>query len=97
MADYSVRGRIPVTAVTNQAQMPDAIEYKINRAIGLVNGRIDYTIPDMGLEVGVFATNLTKVKWGWEGISANFTAGIGHQVMAAPRMYGLTIKKSFGE
>ena len=95
--DYSVRGRIPVTPITNQAQMPDTIEYKINRAVGLVNARIDYTVPDMGLEVAVFATNLTNKAWGVEGISANFTAGVGHEVMQAPRMYGITVKKTFGQ
>jgi len=45
----------------------------------------------------VFATNLTNKAWGYEGISANFTAGVGHEVMQAPRMYGITVKKTFGQ
>jgi iron complex outermembrane receptor protein len=95
--DYALRGRIPVTLVTNQAQVPDALEYKINSAVGLLNARIDYTIADKGLQFAVFATNLTDKVWGYEGISANYTAGVGHRVMSAPRMWGVSVRKSFGE
>jgi iron complex outermembrane recepter protein len=94
--DYAYRGRISVNSINNQAQVPDALELKVMHSVGLLNGRIDYKLPN-GFEAAVWATNLTNKTWGYMGISANFTAGVGHRVMQAPRMYGITIKKSFGE
>ncbi|MDB5447798.1 MAG: hypothetical protein JWQ97_3115 [Phenylobacterium sp.] len=94
--DYAIRGRIPVTPVTNQAQFPDALEWKIMGSAGVLNGRLQYTIPDQGLELGLFATNITNKVWGYTGISANFTAGISHMVVMEPRMFGVTVRKTFG-
>jgi len=94
--DYAYRGRISVNSINNQAQVPDALELKVMHSVGLLNGRIDYKLPN-GFEAAVWATNLTNKEWGYMGISANFTAGVGHRVMQAPRMYGITLKKSFGE
>jgi len=94
--DYAIVGRTPVSPANNQAQVPDALEYKIQGAQGLLNARLEYAIPDRGLELSAWATNLTDKTTGYMGISANFTAGIGHRVMNPPRMYGVTIKKRFG-
>jgi len=94
--DYSYRGSLPLTPINNQALVPDAVERDMNRALGILNGRLEYKREDLGLTGSVWVTNLTDEKYGYEGISAGFTAGISHLVVQAPRMWGVTVRKTFG-
>ncbi|MDB5447343.1 MAG: TonB-dependent receptor, partial [Phenylobacterium sp.] len=94
--DYSYRGSTPLTPINNQVLVPDAIERDLNRAVGLLNARLEYRREDLGLTGSVWVTNLTNEKYGYEGISAGFTGGIGHEVVQAPRMWGVTVRKTFG-
>jgi iron complex outermembrane receptor protein len=94
--DYSYRGSLPLTPVNNQGLVPDAVERDMNRAVGLLNARLEYKREDLGLTGSVWVTNLTDEKYGYEGISAGFTAGISHLVVQAPRMWGVTVRKTFG-
>ena len=94
--DYNYRGSTPLTPINNQILVPDAIERDMQRAIGLLNARLEYRRDDLGLSGSVWVTNLTDEKYGYEGISAGFTGGIGHLVVQAPRMWGVTVRKTFG-
>ena len=94
--DYQYIGRIPLTPLNNQALVPDAVELQEQRAIGLVNGRLEYRFTDLELSLAIWCRNCTNVIWGREGISAGFTGGVGHQTMQAPRMFGFTVRKTFG-
>lgn len=96
-ADYYYRSKTPLTLINNQVLVPDAVERDMQKAHNLVNGRIDYDLPDMGLRVSLWATNLTDEAYGYKGISAGYTGGVSHMVVQAPRTYGLTVRKTFGE
>jgi iron complex outermembrane receptor protein len=95
--DYSWRGKLPMTVINNQIQVPDAIEEEANRAVGLLNGRVEYKRADLGLTGSIWVTNLTNEHYGYLGISAGFTGGIGHLITQEPRMWGVTIRKTFGQ
>jgi len=94
--DVNYRGKFPITAITHQTAIPISIEQYINRAVTLLNLSMDYKLEDQGLTFSLFATNVTNVAWGYEGISANYTGGIGHEYMQAPREFGFTVRKTFG-
>jgi iron complex outermembrane recepter protein len=96
-ADVAYRGKTPITALNDLLAMPDDIERHLQRAVKLVNARVDYDMKDRGIRVSLWAQNLFDVKYGYKGISPGFTGGIGHIVTQAPRTYGVTVRKTFGE
>jgi len=94
--DYQYIGKVPLTPINNQTQVPDSVEGQEQGAVGLLNGRLEYKFTDLNLSMAIWCSNCTNVVWGREGISAGFTGGIGHRLMQAPRMFGFTLRKSFG-
>jgi len=95
--DLWYRGKTPITVLNDLLLMPDDIEKHLQRAVRIVNARIDYEMPDSGLRVSLWSQNLFNVKYAYKGISPGFTAGIGHAVTQAPRTWGVTVRKSFGQ
>jgi len=94
--DANYRGKFPITPITHQAALTPQQEQFINRAVTIVNASLDYRLPDLGVTMSLFATNLGGVVWGYQGISPNYTGGVGHMYMQAPREFGFTIKKTWG-
>jgi len=91
------RGKTPLSGVNNFALLPDDIERRADRAVALVNAQIDYNLEDSGLEFAIWGKNLLNKKYGYLGLSPSFTGGIGHLVVEAPRTYGVTVRKTFGQ
>ena len=94
--DYSWRGKLPFNIISNQIPIPDDVEKKMMAAVGLMSGRIDYAMEDLGLKLSLWATNLLDKEYGYKGISAGYTANIGKVVVGAPRTFGFTVRKTFG-
>ena len=82
--------------VTADPLVPTDVAKSFYQAVGLVNGRLDYTIPDKGLTIALFATNLLNKHY--QTLDLNLMAGLGYVSgqTEEPRMWGLQIKKTFG-
>ena len=93
--DWSWRAQPPLNAFNLDSRFPEALIKKYNPAIGLLSGRLEYNIPDKGLSVGLFATNLLNTTY---QVESEFIGGLGlgTAITQEPRMFGVTIKKTFG-
>jgi len=94
--DWQYIGATPVTAINHQIGVPLATEQFERRAVGLLNARLEFMLPEQGLTVAVWGSNLGNVYYGIQGISSGFTGGVGHYVLYPPRQIGITITKKFG-
>jgi iron complex outermembrane receptor protein len=65
--------------------------------LGLMNLNVSYALPDMGLSVGLFVTNLFDKKYLAPAVDGTSAGGIQSVIVGAPRMWGLTIRKKFGD
>ncbi|MDB5447159.1 MAG: hypothetical protein JWQ97_2476, partial [Phenylobacterium sp.] len=102
-ANYSWLSRIPINPINSEQITPTPVPLpplslvrQINGSIGLLNASLDYTIPDKGLTVSLFSTNLLNKKYQRYSLTFaspayGFTADPGE-----PRMYGISIRKAFG-
>ena len=107
-ADWSwTDGANPPPRLTNAA-IPQALLNRLvalctgtcsggRASMGLLSASADYTIKDMGLKVGVFATNLLNKKYQIASADPSVQGGLITAISTEPRMFGLTVRKSFGE
>lgn len=65
-------------------------------SVGLLNGTIDYRL-DNGLTVGFFVTNLLDERYQVAAIDPSGLGGVITGISAEPRMWGFTIRKTFGD
>jgi iron complex outermembrane receptor protein len=91
--DYNCRGGLPLFSTLD---VPDAIRRDMNRAVGIVNLRLEYRRDDLGVTGAAWITNLTGEAYGYEGVPALFTNGVSHMQVLAPRMWGVSLRKTFG-
>ena len=66
-------------------------------SVGLLSASAEYKMEDKGLTVGVFATNLLNKRYQVTGNDPSNLGGIITGITAEPRMWGVTLRKSFGE
>jgi iron complex outermembrane receptor protein len=93
-ANYQWTSKIPTTPFNDDPSLPRDLQNYWRTPVGLLNATLSYHLPDQGLTFTLFATNLTDVHW--QRLSLTL-APFGYPgVTEAPRMYGLTIRKSFG-
>ena len=78
------------------ARRARSILLEMREARTLVNARADYALPDMGLTVSVWATNLFDEEYQIPNIDLTANFGLLGGITQEPRMYGLTIRKTFG-
>jgi iron complex outermembrane receptor protein len=64
-------------------------------SLGLANARIDYERRDLGLTASVFVTNLFDHRYFYPGVSPTFF-GVLAVWPGEPRMWGISLKKTFG-
>lgn len=100
-ADYSWHAATPETVLNVDPTLKAIAPGLVNSwysAVGLVNARLEFNVPDKGLSIALFATNLldkhyqvyslafvgSESDFGWSGQTQE------------PRMWGVTIRKSFG-
>ena len=65
--------------------------------LGLLSASADYRMEDLGLTVTVFATNLLNKKYQLAASDPTSLGGILTAITGEPRMFGLTVKKTFGD
>jgi iron complex outermembrane receptor protein len=106
-ADAAYTGKRPLTATT-QATIINVIPNLTERAAvretllehrearTLVNARAEYTMEDLGLTVSVWATNLFDKEYQIPNIDLTANFGLLGGITQEPRMYGLTVRKTFG-
>jgi iron complex outermembrane receptor protein len=94
--DWSWRDHNNLTVINISPSFDLGLQKKLNEAVGLLDGRIDYAMPEHGLTMAVFATNLLDKHYQTEAL---FSAalGIATATTQAPHMFGMTITKTFGE
>ncbi|MDB5446531.1 MAG: hypothetical protein JWQ97_1848 [Phenylobacterium sp.] len=101
-ADYNFASRIPFSLLGQENSVPDDIERRLRNSVSLVNARIDYTVPDMGLTVALFATNLLNKKYAQNshptglGLSEASNGGVLTALVREPRIWGVSVRKRFG-
>jgi iron complex outermembrane receptor protein len=77
------------------ALFPFAVQKKYLPSIGLLNARIDYHMPEQGLTMSFFMTNVLDSTY---QVVSEFSKalGVGTAITQDPRMFGFQIKKTFG-
>jgi len=66
-------------------------------ALGLLNARISYTLPDTGLEFAVFGTNVLNKQYQFAGIAQPNVGNLQLGATGEPRMWGVQVRKTFGD
>jgi len=67
------------------------------RAIGLLNLRLEYELPDHDTRLAVFARNALNVHYQTVSTSQLGTAGVQAASTQEPRMLGVEIREAWGE
>jgi len=94
--DYNWTSEVPTTALNSDPSLSPALQREWRTAVGLLDATFEYRLPDQGLTFTVFATNLTDVHYQRFAFTFN-NPPLGYTgVTLAPRMYGISIRKSFG-
>jgi iron complex outermembrane receptor protein len=97
--DWNWRGKTnenPINLSPIFAAVAPGLQEKLHASVGLLNGRLDYRLPDKGITVAVFATNLLDKHYQTVGLF-QAALGIATADTQAPRMFGLTVTKTFGQ
>ena len=95
-ADLNFFSHTPLTALSNEAAVPDSYEKFVRKGRDLLSARIDYNMPQIGLQLALWATNLTDRHYQTANIVSTANGGLFEGLTREPRMYGITIRKSFG-
>lgn len=95
-ADYNWRGDIPLTILTEYPAFSRELQEELNEQRGILNARIDYKLEDAGLTFALFSTNVTDENYQLPGGVIINELGIASGVTAEPRMYGVSLRKTFG-
>ena len=66
-------------------------------ALGLLNARLSYELPDLGVEFALFGTNVLNKKYQFAGIAQPNVGNLQLGATGEPRMWGVQVRKSFGE
>jgi iron complex outermembrane recepter protein len=93
-ANYSYKSKIPTTILNDDPRIPRALQDEWRESIGVVNATIDYHLPDSGLTVAVFATNLLDKEYQSQSLTFGTYGYTG--TTEQPRMWGVSVRKSFG-
>ncbi len=65
--------------------------------LGLMNLSVDYAMKDKGLFFQAFVNNAFGKKYAYAGTDGGSVGGIQVGVVGEPRMFGVSVKKTFGE
>ncbi len=101
-ADLSHAGRIPLTVLSAEPGVDDAIERRMRQPIDLLNARVDYTFTDSGVTLGLFATNLLNKQYAQHssstgvGINQSGNGGVYAAIVREPRIWGASLRMTFG-
>jgi iron complex outermembrane receptor protein len=95
---YSFASRTPLTPITTQlpTAVPLSIQEYERKARGFWSGQIAYELPEQGLTLAVFGSNLLNEEYATNMTPASLTGGVQIGYAREPRVWGVTIRKSFG-
>jgi len=93
--DWSWRAHNNLTVVNTSPSFSLALQQQLNAAVGLLDARVDYTLPHSGLTVAVFANNLLDKHY-QTGAGMLKALGIALAATQPPQMFGVSITKTFG-
>jgi iron complex outermembrane receptor protein len=91
--DWAWQGKTPQTKLDGDPGAPTAFENSLFADRGLLNARVDYTLPDHQITVALFSTNLLDKHY----MTATLPSTYGlPEVPGEPRMWGVSVRKAFG-
>jgi iron complex outermembrane receptor protein len=93
-ADYSWRDALPRTVLSVDPAISPTLVNQWFGSVGLVNARAEYHLPEQGVTIAIFATNLADKHY--QTASLGLPGGTYTGQTQEPRMYGISIRKSFG-
>ncbi|MBV9995774.1 MAG: TonB-dependent receptor [Caulobacteraceae bacterium] len=93
--NWSWRAHNNLTVINTTSQFSLALQQRLTASVGLMDARIDYTFPEQGVTIALWATNLLNKIYEREFLLSS-TLGIGTASTQAPRFFGVTITKTFG-
>lgn len=76
--------------------VPVALRREFFEDRGLLNARLEYELPDMGLTTAIFATNLTDEEYQVASIPPGNAGGVANGLTQEPLMWGVSLRKTFG-
>jgi iron complex outermembrane receptor protein len=94
--DVQYIGSIPITPLTIDPLTPLSIQQQVDASKTILNGRIEYRLPQDGLTFALWGTNLTNLKYGSIGLPSYYT-NVGTLLPAPPLTFGVSVKYSFGK
>jgi iron complex outermembrane receptor protein len=94
--DWTWRDALPRTNLNFDPLVPAALDSQFREAVGLLNGRLDYTLPKQQLTFSLFATNMLNKHYQVNALDLLSAFGFVTGFTQPPAMYGLQIKKTFG-
>jgi len=92
---WSWASALPITPFSLDPLIPLSILKDWKAPVGLLSGQIEYALPQHGLTISIFATNLLDKHYQFAG-TASETDGSVYGVTQEPRMFGIRIRKAFG-
>jgi iron complex outermembrane receptor protein len=94
--DYAWRAAAPNSVLTVDPLVPTALANRLNEDIGLLNGRIDYYMPEQGLTFSLFSTNLLNKHYQTAGLDLMSSFGFITGTTQEPLMVAFSVRKTFG-
>ncbi len=76
-------------------QLEAELREEFFQSLGLLNARIDYDIPQWGLNIALWSTNLTDKEYQRMGVNQTNMVGVQTGLTMEPRMWGATLTKRF--
>jgi len=93
--DWTWRSHNNLSPLRIDPLFPLALQQKLNGSIGLLNARVEYSLPDRDLNFAFFATNLLDKHYQTQALLSG-PLGIGTAQTQEPRMWGFSVTKRFG-
>ena len=93
--DWAWRGPANLSALNTNSLFSLTQQQHLTDAVGLLNGRLEYNLPQHGLSIALFATNLLNNEYQTIGLFSG-ALGIGTATTQEPRMFGISFRKTLG-
>jgi iron complex outermembrane recepter protein len=98
-ADYAWHAASPNTVLSFSPSLEayaPGLQKSWNESFGLLNGRIDYVIPEQGLTLSVYSTNLLNRHYQIGGVPVIAEFGFATSTTEDPMMFAFSVRKTFG-
>ena len=76
-------------------QLSEELRKQFFQSVGLLNARIDYDLPELGVNIALWSTNLADKKYQRMGVNQTNMVGVQTGITNEPRMWGATLTKRF--